>query len=484
MSPVAAREVDIEAPERMEDNEKNEQKAKTAELSTRDTFMIILPAAAGSFVEWYDFGIYSYISSYITANFFDELGGSIGTWAGFGVTFLFRPLGGVVFGFLADTLGRKRAMQITIATMLATSVLQGVLPSFVWPGKGWGWLGAVLLLLLRALQGLSAGGELATAAVYISEVSPKHALGFNLSWLSVFGAFGSWVVASLIVWACERVLGPQAMKEYGWRIPYWLALVPGLVIVYFRQYLEETSDFEELVEARAEASDEADGKTGSKKGPIREILENHKLGLFVASMGSACVGAFWFVPTFYGPELLQSMHPNISASSVTLSEGMVYLIPTVSAPLIGMLVDKWGAGKVYMLTVILCGVILPVPLFAWWGHLSDGQATVGLFVGQVIVGLFCALTTSIYAWIVELFPVEVRVTGVSVAYNIGVGIFGGFGPLLCAALKGPLPPWDFISAPAAVSLFCGLLSLASLILGWVLAAKGKLQLTHIREFPY
>jgi len=483
MSPVAAREVDIEDPEeRIEDTEKNEQKAKT--LSTQDTIMMILPAAAGSFIEWYDFAIYSYISPYITANFFEELGGSVGTWAGFGITFLFRPLGGLVFGYLADTLGRKCAMQITIATMLATSVLQGVLPSFVWPGKGWGWLGTVLLLLLRALQGLSAGGELATAVVYISEVSPKHALGLNLSWLSVFGAFGSWSVASLIVWACERILDPQAMNEYGWRIPYFIALVPGLIIVYFRQYLEESSDFEDLVEARAEANREVDGKTGSKKGPIREILENHKLGLFVASMGSACVGAFWFVPTFYGPALLQSMHPNISASSVTLSEGMVYLIPTVSAPLIGMLVDKWGAGKVYMLTVILCGIILPVPLFYWWGHLSDRQASVGMFIGQVAVGLCCALTTSIYAWIVEFFPVEVRVTGVSVAYNIGVGVFGGFGPLLCAALKGPLPPWGFISAPAAVSLFCGLLSLAALILGWVLAANGKLQLTHIREFPY
>jgi len=362
--------------------------------------------------------------------------------------------------------------------------LQGLLPSFVWPGKSWGWVGLVLLLLLRALQGLSAGGELATAAVYISEVSPKHALGFNLSWLSVFGAFGSWVVASLIVWTCERVFDPQAMNQYGWRIPYLIALLPGSLIVYFRQYLEETSAFDELLEAKAEAKHEVDGKTGTKNGPIRELLKNHKLGLFIASMGSACCGAFWFVPTFYGPELLASMHPSISASEVTLSEGMVFLIPAMSAPLIGMLVDKWGAGKVYTLTVLLCGIILPVPLFAWWGHLNDSQASAGLFIGQAVIGLFCALTTSIYAWIVEFFPVEVRVTGVSVAYNIGVGVFGGFGPLLCDALKGALPLSGFISAPAAVSLFCGLLSVFTLILGWGLAAKGKLRLTHIRESPY
>jgi len=478
MSPVAAREVHIEDPE------KNVQKVQTVELSTRDTLLTILPAAAGSFVEWYDFGIYSYIGSYITANFFGELGGTIGTWAGFAVTFLFRPLGGAVFGYLADTFGRKRAMQITISTMLATSVLQGVLPSFIWPGKGWGWLGAVLLLLIRALQGLSAGGELATAAVYISEVSPKHALGFNLSWLSVFGAFGSWVVASLIVWALESVLSPDAMKEYGWRIPYLIALVPGALIIYFRQYLEETSDFEEIVQARAEASDKPTGQVASKRGPAGEILKNHKLGLLVAALGSACTGAFWFVPTFYGPEFLQELHPNIPSTSVTLSETIVYLIPTVCAPFIGMAVDKWGAGKVYMLNVILCGIVLPVPLFYWWGHLSPSQAIGGMYIGEIVVGLCCALTTAIYAWVVELFPVEVRVTGVALSYNIGVGVFGGFSPLLCAALKGPLPPSSLISSPAAVSLFCGLLSLAALTLGWVLAGQGKLRLTHIRDSPY
>merc|ERR1719240_1912049 len=125
MSPVVPRELDTQ------DVESAKPVKPSKELSQREVLRKILPAAAGSFVEWYDFGIYSYIGSYVTANFFEEMGGSIATWAGFGVTFLFRPLGGVVIGWLADTFGRKRAMQITIATMLITSVLQGVLPSFI-----------------------------------------------------------------------------------------------------------------------------------------------------------------------------------------------------------------------------------------------------------------------------------------------------------------------------------------------------------------
>merc|ERR1711963_69312 len=153
--------------------------------------MGILPAAAGSFVEWYDFAIYSYISSYVTANFFaDGRGGSISTWAGFAITIFFRPFGGLLFGILSDRLGRKLAMQVTIALMLASTVAQGCLPSFLSSGEAWGWFGLVALLICRAVQGLSAGGELSAAMVYISEISPRETLGFNLSWISVSGGFG------------------------------------------------------------------------------------------------------------------------------------------------------------------------------------------------------------------------------------------------------------------------------------------------------
>merc|ERR1712232_110263 len=114
--------------------------------------MGVLPAAAGSFVEWYEFGIYGFLTPYITRNFFAGRGGSLGTWAGFAITFLFRPLGGTFFGWIADRLGRKPAMKLTIVIMLVSTILQGCLPTFTCCGEAWGWLGLVLLLLLRALQ--------------------------------------------------------------------------------------------------------------------------------------------------------------------------------------------------------------------------------------------------------------------------------------------------------------------------------------------
>merc|ERR1719277_2334312 len=147
------------------------------DLSTTDVLSKILPAAAGSFIEFYEFAIFSYLSTDITGNFFaDGHGGSLGTWAGFAVTLAVRPLGGLFFGALGDRFGRKPAMQLTISLMLATTLLQGLLPSFYCCGEAWGWFGLVVLLLSRVLQGLSAGGELSCAAVYITEVSPHDRL--------------------------------------------------------------------------------------------------------------------------------------------------------------------------------------------------------------------------------------------------------------------------------------------------------------------
>jgi len=287
-------------------------------------------------------------------------------------------------------------------------------------------------------------------------------------------------VASVIVFVLECFLDAEQMKQYGWRIPYFLALIPGSLIIYFRQYLEETEEFQEHLGDKGQGS--IAGTT--TRGPLQEVVVNHKKALLVATMGAACTGAFWFVPTFYGPTFLQDLNPSIPTKDVTLSEAIVYALPTVLAPAVGMLVDRWGAGKSYTLAVILTGVVLPVPLWYYWGHLQAAKATAGMYVGEIIVGILCALTTSIYAWIVELFPVEVRATGVSVAYNLGVGVCGGFGPLLCAVLKEALPPRGIVSAPAAVCLACGFISVVGMAASRVLAQQGKLKLTHIREHPY
>jgi MHS family proline/betaine transporter-like MFS transporter len=168
---------------------------------------------------------------------------------------------------------------------------------------------------------------------------------------------------------------------------------------------------------------------------------------------------------------------------VTGSEVVAYVVPSVLAPFVGILVDRWGVGKLYFVTLIACAAAT-VPLFYWWAHTEASGAYEALYIGEFLVGLVQALTSCVYLWVVELFPVKVRTTGVSLAYNIGVGIFGGLGPLLSSAAEEVIDPRGPISAPALFTLACAVLSLLTVVLSRVLSSRGMVQLTHIRPVPY
>merc|ERR1712066_469954 len=150
---------------------------------------------------------------------------------------------------------------------------------------------------------------------------------------------------------------------------------------------------------------------------------------------------------------------------------------------VGMLVDSWGVCKVHTLA-LTCGFLLPLPLFFWYTHVSPQQVVTAMFVGNCVIGFVSALSTSVFFWIVELFPARVRCTGVAVAYNIGVGVFGGLGPILSEAgsrvisIKGP------VSAPALYVLVLNALSLMAVASSHFLARRGLMRLTHIRSAPY
>mmetsp|Transcript_124583 Transcript_124583/g.311555 ORF Transcript_124583/g.311555 Transcript_124583/m.311555 type:complete len:481 (+) Transcript_124583:60-1502(+) len=465
-------------------------KAAEGEMSSREVLRLILPAAAGSFIELYEFGIFSYMSADITGNFFaNGHGGSLGTWAGFAITLCVRPFGGAFFGWLADSFGRKPAMQLTIGIMLLTTLLQGMLPTFYCCGEGWGWFGLVAMLLLRVLQGLSAGGELPTAAVYITEVSPRGQLGFNLSWISLAGAFGAWSVASLVVFLFETALTKEQMLLWGWRLPYLSTIIPGTAIIVARRHLKETPDFEDLAQANVDKQttgrlEEArsEVKTSGSR-TLQALWGNYKLALLVGSLGTAIFGVLSFVPPLYGAQFIRQDY-GLPANVVTFSEMMNYGIPALLAPAVGLLIDSWGAGRVYTLSVLLGGPVVPPLILYWWAHISPGQAIFSIFVGQALLGLCLALQTSVFVWVVELFPVHVRVTGVSVAYNIGVGVCGGLGPLISDAGNRVISNKGLVSAPAAYNAFFGIISLLACLGSRVLAKRGLMRVTHIRDSPY
>jgi len=467
----------------------NKQKDADEE-KVADIFKKIIPAAAGSFIEWYDFAIYGYVSKYITGNFFAEgHGGSMATWFGFGLTFIVRPLGGAFFGWFADRLGRKPAMQVSIALMLVSTVIQGLLPTFYCCGETWGWLGMFGLFFCRAMQGLSAGGEMSIAAAYIAEVSPHKDLGFNLSWISVSGNFLSYLVVSILVVLFQTYFSTEFMYYWGWRILFLSSLIPGLAVLMGRRYLKETPDFEELLRVRAETELTSQVESGSKSqreaaaGIWQELIANHKLALIIGSFGTAGIGATWYVVPTYGVQFI-GKYSHLPANATTFSYVICYVMSILLVPAAGKLTDIWGVGKVFALCLLTGCALVPIPIFYWWTHVDASFAVGSLYIGMALIGVQGALTCSVYLWVVELFPLKVRTTGVSIAYNIGVGIFGGFGPVFSDAANEFISPQEFMSAPVAFTLFAGLVSMFAVAASRWLASRGIMQVAHLRASPY
>jgi len=198
------------------------------------------PVLLGNVLEWYEFAIFAYLSKTMATNFF--AGSQLATWAGFSVTFMARPIGGSFLAWVADTCGRRGALLISMLGMLIATVGQGLLPSRLCCGEVAGHFGMVLLLLCRFMQGACAGGEICSIATYCTERAPQSALGFCSSLVCITGSI-AFLLASAVTGLCEHNFGPEAMEQWGWRVPFLLSLPPGLVAMWGRRSLVETEEF-------------------------------------------------------------------------------------------------------------------------------------------------------------------------------------------------------------------------------------------------
>ncbi|MFG3164111.1 glycine betaine/L-proline transporter ProP [Streptomyces sp. NPDC048232] len=377
-------------------------------------------AALGNAMEWFDFGVYSYIAVTLGKVFFpsgNPTAQLLSTFGAFAAAFLVRPLGGMVFGPLGDRVGRQKVLALTMILMAAGTFAIGLIPSYATIGV---WA-PVLLLAARLVQGFSTGGEYAGASTFIAEYAPDKRRGFLGSWLE-FGTLAGYIGGAGLVTLMTALLSDGDLTSWGWRIPFLIAGPMGIVGLYLRMRLEETPAF---------AAEVAKAEKKRPKVPLREMVTGQWRALLL------CVGlVLVFNVTDY---MLLSYMPSYLTSELKYDEthGLLVVLAVMALmmvvqPFAGALTDRVGRRP-----VIAAGcagfLLLSVPALLL---IREGSLlAVGLGMAALGLLLVC-FTASMPSALPALFPTRVRYGSLSIGFNISVSLFGGTTPLVVTALIG------------------------------------------------
>jgi MHS family proline/betaine transporter-like MFS transporter len=383
----------------------------------------------GNLMEWYDVGVYGYLAVIIGRLFMPESVGSTAqtlfSLGVFAVTFVARPLGGVVLGQLGDRLGRQKVLVFTLIMMATSTFLIGVLPGYA----VWGALAPIALVVLKLLQGFSTGGEYAGATTFITEYAPDKRRGFYSSLLDM-GSYLGFAVGAALVSVLQITMGPDPMEGFGWRIPFLVALPLGLIAMWFRSHIEDTPAFKDAqaaAERKEEADEEAEG-IAQPKG-VRMLIATYWRELLVAFVLVCAANTAGYALTSYMPTYLTSTlgYDEVHGNLLTLP---VLVIMSLCIPLTGLLSDKIGRRKVLFIGSV-SAIVLAVPAFLFMMHGAVWSTLLGLFLLSFPVAFYVAnLASSLPA----LFHTSSRYGGMGISYNLAVAIFGGFAPFIMEAL--------------------------------------------------
>ncbi|KAA5830528.1 MFS transporter [Saccharopolyspora hirsuta] len=378
----------------------------------------VAAAAIGNTVEWFDFGVYSYIAVVISQVFFPAANPTaqlLSTFATFAVAFLVRPLGGFFFGPLGDRIGRRTVLATTMVTMALGTLSIGLIPSYATIGI---WA-PVLLLVARLVQGFSTGGEYGGAATFVSEYAPDRRRGFMASWLE-FGTLTGYSLGAGLVTLLTVAMSPQDLLTWGWRIPFLLAGPLGIIGLYLRFRLEESPAYR--------ASSGAQQPSATWRG-LRTIFGEHWRPML------KCIGLVLvfnvtnYMLTAYMPTYLTAVLGFQHTSALSLVLATMVLVMGLIVVL-GRFSDRIGRLPIAGLGSAAL-VVLSFPAFLLIG-VGSTAAVVG---GLLVIGLtLICFSSTMPSTLPALFPTEVRYGAVSVGFNISVALFGGTTPLIAEAL--------------------------------------------------
>lgn len=394
-------------------------------------------AMLGTFLEWAEYSFYGYLASKMSRIFFPQFDQKIAMIATFGVFaagFIARPLGGIVFGYAGDVLGRKKALSVSIVLMGLATLSIGLLPTYQQVGL----LAPILLLSCRMLQGIAVSGEFNGASIYLIEHAKpdkQYLAGSSVAAAAAAGMlFGAMVIATISL---------PFMPSWSWRIPFFIGAFSCIAGYYLRQNLTESPQFLQSA-----------AKKKLARLPIVEVMLNHKKALLQTGILAAFVGIYVYICNiYYGSYLIHQAH--YSMHNAVLLCGFGQAMVAVLIPIFANKADKVGGKKILLPGLLLAIIVAPLMfLFASYQSLS------WLIFAEILYAIANAATSAtIFKTVFDLFPTNSRYTGITFAWSLSVAIFGGTAPLFAQYLLGHL---GFIG-PAIIVSCSAILALCSVV---------------------
>lgn len=384
---------------------------------------VAVAACFGTFLEWYDFLTFAALAVWFGPLFFppeNPTAALLASLATFGAGMIVRPLGAALFGSLGDRIGRRKVFMITIALMGGATLAVGLLPTYAQAGL---WAPA-LLVSLRLVQGLSAGGEIGGSAVYLTEHAPVRNRGLFTSILQLMGPLGI-LASTLQIALLQQLLSTEDFMSWGWRVPFWVSLVLLLISLKVRAALHETPIFHAL-----------QARSALTQTPLRDCFRDRqtlaRMGLLFLCI-SAGGGILFFSAQVYSGVFLKTVAGfEGTHSSLLVAIGTAVLFPLTL--LAGWLSDRIGRRKV-VLTGLLLGACSILPVFNGW--LNSGPAQMPLAIGlMILMTLPLALVTGPQtALLAELFPARTRYSAAALPHNLAAGWIGGLLPFVITLIN-------------------------------------------------
>ncbi|GJM07988.1 MAG: MFS transporter [Lysobacteraceae bacterium] len=395
----------------------------------------ITAGVVGNVLEWYDFGVYGFFASVIATQFFPSHNPMLSLIAAFGAFaagFLMRPVGAAIFGHIGDRYGRGHALKLSVLCMAVPTFCIGLLPTF----ETWGVMAAVLMVLMRMAQGVAVGGEYTSSIVFLAERAPPGRRAFFTCW-SMFGATGGILLGSAVGALLSSLMSPEALNDWGWRVAFLAGIAVAGMGYFIRRGLEEHP------------------VAAGEKSPLVEAVRNHGRAL-AQVIGLNVVLAVTFYLMFVYAVTWMIKNVGEARSTALDINTMAMLVLLAALPLSARLADAFGRKRM-MLLGIGATAVLAYPLVSLMHHPNALWIASGQIGFALLVAVFAS---SIPATMTESFPRSVRVTAVSVSYNLTFAVLGGTSPMVAVWLiersHDDLAFAWYISAAAVVSFLCAL----------------------------